>query len=188
MALKIKEDMISSNVNPNAVTWSSLISACANAGLVEQSFQLFRDMILSDCRPNTQCFNILLHACVEACQYDRAFRLFNSWKESTFHENFREDDGNLVRIVEGVAFAPTTTTYNILMKACGADFYRAKSLMDEMKIHGLRPNHISWSILIDTCGGSGNVEGAMRVRFYFIGFIPLVVIVGTGDNKSRSMQ
>lgn len=180
--------MISSNVNPNAVTWSSLISACANAGLVEQSFQLFRDMILSDCRPNTQCFNILLHACVEACQYDRAFRLFNSWKESTFHENFSEDDGNLVRVVEGVPFAPTTTTYNILMKACGADFYRAKSLMDEMKIQGLCPNHISWSILIDICGGSGNVEGAMRVRFYFIGFISLVVMVGTGDDNSKSMQ
>lgn len=35
--------------------------------------------------------------------------------------------------------------------------------MDEMKSLGLAPNQITWSTLIDMCGGSGDVEGAVRV-------------------------
>ncbi|KAA8518814.1 hypothetical protein F0562_016412 [Nyssa sinensis] len=137
MALKINEDMLSAGVTPNTVTWSSLISACASAGLVEQSIKLFEEMLLAGCEPNSQCCNILLHACVEACQFDRAFRLFQSWKGSGFQKAFNE------------TYHGKTETH--------------QTLMDEMKTVGLSPNHISWSILIDVCGGSGNVEAAMQI-------------------------
>lgn len=71
---------------------------------------------------------------------------------------------------EGLSFKPTTTTYNTLMKACGSDYYHAKALMDEMKTEGLFPNQISWSILADICGSSGNVEGALQVTHRLIWF------------------
>ncbi|KAL2509474.1 Pentatricopeptide repeat-containing protein [Forsythia ovata] len=166
-ALEIKEDMLSAGVTPNTVTWSSLISACANAGLVEKALKVFDEMLQDGGKPNTQCFNNLLHACVEACQYDRAFRLFQSWKRSntakdvvaeltsqtcTTSRPFGLSDSCQSQLTMKVPFRPTTSTYNILMKACGTDYYRAKSLMDEMKTLGLSPNHISWSILIDICG------------------------------------
>lgn len=194
MALQIKDDMLRAGVTPNRVTWSSLIGACAKAGLVEQSIQLFEEMLLAGCEPNSQCCNILLHACVEACQYDRAFRLFQAWKDRKVAKTSSGDRGSrkqsllsMVRqkeisshtlenasktrhasIVKRYPFSPTTTTYNILMKACGTDYRRAKALMEEMKAAGLIPNHISWSILIDLCGGSGNVEGALQVENHFI--------------------
>ncbi|KAM3341029.1 pentatricopeptide repeat-containing protein, chloroplastic [Capsicum galapagoense] len=189
MALEIKKDMLSAGVTPNIVTWSSLVSACANAGLVDQAIQLFEEMLQAGCEPNSQCYNILLHACVEACQYDRAFRLFRSWKEHALPKDNCEDFGSKMknnsnlspklmvsasipthtsasphgRFSTRVPFRPTTATYNILMKACGSDYYRAKALMEEMKKVGLSPNNISWSILIDICGGSGNVEGALQI-------------------------
>ncbi|XP_027352640.1 pentatricopeptide repeat-containing protein At5g02830, chloroplastic isoform X2 [Abrus precatorius] len=184
MALKIKQDMLSAGVSLNTVAWSSLISACAHAGLVEQAIQLFEEMLLAGCEPNTQCFNIILHACVEACQYDRAFRFFHSWKEKKMLWSFGEGDnsnlehggmGNattkpngifnshILRFAERFPFMPTTTTYNILLKACGTDYYHAKALIKEMKRVGLSPNQISWSILIDICGESGNVDGAIEI-------------------------
>ncbi|XP_057981953.1 pentatricopeptide repeat-containing protein At5g02830, chloroplastic isoform X2 [Malania oleifera] len=193
MALKIKEDMISSGITPNTVAWSSLISTCANAGLVEQAFLLFKEMLLAGCEPNSQCCNILLHACVEACQYDRAFRFFHSWKTTGLQEVFGDDfnrpndtrdnfvgmghasensstsmindtsNSHCTNFTKKLPFTPTTATYNILMKACGTDYCHAKSLMDEMKKVGLSPNHISWSILIDICGRSGNVEAAIQI-------------------------
>ncbi|XAR69021.1 hypothetical protein NMG60_11000464 [Bertholletia excelsa] len=178
MALKIKEDMLSAGVTPNTVTWSSLISACANAGLAKQAIQLFDDMLLSGCEPNSQCCNALLHACVEAHQYDRAFRIFRSWKEDGFHKGIGlehaqknaitsfpncSDEAHYVDICKRVTFKPTTATYNILIKACGTDYIRAKSLMEEMNDVGLSPNHISWSTLIHVCGGSGNVGSAMQI-------------------------
>lgn len=187
MALETKKDMLSAGVTPNIVTWSSLISACANAGLVDQAIQLFEEMLQAGCEPNSQCYNILLHACVEACQYDRAFRLFRSWKEHALQkdEDFGSKTDNIIdhsptlmvsasiptrtsasthgHFSMRVPFRPTTSTYNILMKACGSDYYRAKALMEEIKEVGLSPNHISWSILIDICGGSGNIEGALQI-------------------------
>ncbi|KAI6674982.1 hypothetical protein NL676_002888 [Syzygium grande] len=189
MALQIKDDMLRAGVTPNTVTWSSLISACAKACLVERAIQLFEEMLLAGCEPNSQCCNILLHACVEACQFDRAFRLFQAWKDRKLAKTLSRDHGSrkqslssIVRQKENSShapenasktrrtsfsgrfpFSPTTTTYNILMKACGTDYRRAKALMEEMKAAGLTPNHISWSILIDLCGGAGNVEGALQL-------------------------
>lgn len=190
MALHIKEDMLSAGVAPNTVAWSSLIRACANAGLVERAIQLFDEMLLAGCEPNTQCCNILLDACVETCQFDRAFRLFQSWKGGRVSETIGECNINLnaehgdkncsTSVPTGLSsshhlnyprkfpFTPTTATYNILMKACGTDYYRAKALIYEMKVVGLSPNQISWSILIDICGCSGNVEDAMRVMYKLI--------------------
>ncbi|XP_028775969.1 pentatricopeptide repeat-containing protein At5g02830, chloroplastic [Neltuma alba] len=184
MALKIKQDMLSAGVSPNTVAWSSLINACAHAGLVEQAIQLFEEMLLAGCEPNTQCFNIILHACVEACQYDRAFRFFQSWKGNKMLQpingdhsiNLEQGDcqsaptgpngisySHILSFAERFPFTPTTTTYNILLKACGSDYYHAKALIKEMKVVGLTPNHISWSTLIDICGASGNVEGALEI-------------------------
>nr|AYM00956.1 pentatricopeptide repeat protein [Salvia miltiorrhiza] len=181
-ALEIKEDMLLSGIVPNTVTWSSLISACANAGLVEKAIILFDEMLQAGAQPNTHCFNTLLHACVEVCQFDRAFRLFQCWKERGSQQIISDDKLNRAyneavdqmtemgvplrmcsHLTMKVPFRPTTSTYNIMMKACGTDYYRAKDLMDEMKTFNLTPNHISWSILIDVCGGSGNVPGAIQV-------------------------
>ncbi|CAA0836461.1 Pentatricopeptide repeat-containing protein -chloroplastic [Striga hermonthica] len=163
MALEIKEDMVSSGVIPNKFTWSSLISACANAGLTEQAIKLFDEMLQTGCQPNSHCFNTVLHACVESCQFDHAFRLFYSWKEKGFQRTTPNDEfnDNSKKTVKA-PLGPTILTYNILMKACGTDYHRAKALMDEMKTLGLSPDQISWSILIDICGGSRNVMGAVQ--------------------------
>ncbi|ESW34706.1 hypothetical protein PHAVU_001G174000 [Phaseolus vulgaris] len=184
MALTIKQDMLSAGVSLNIVAWSSLINACAHAGLVEQAIQLFEEMLLAGREPNTQCFNIILNACVEACQYDRAFRFFHSWKGKKMLGSFGEGCNNNTRqelvhnvttvpngisnshilsFAERFPFTPTTTTYNILLKACGTDYYHAKALIKEMETVGLSPNQISWSTLIDICGASANVEGAIEI-------------------------
>ncbi|XP_078435557.1 tetratricopeptide repeat (TPR)-like superfamily protein isoform X2 [Wolffia australiana] len=181
MALKIKEDMLLAGVNPNVVTWSSLISACANAGLVDQAIRVFEEMLSRGCEPNSQCCNILLHAFVKACQYDRAFRFYRSWKLNGFKVRCNPADRNAAEDldstpssdvslsddqIEGqtkiVPFRPTTATFNVLMKACGTDYHHVKDLMNEMKEMGLSPNRISWSVLIDMCGSSCNMSGALQ--------------------------
>ncbi len=83
MAIRIKQNMLKAGVSLNMVTWSALISACANAGLVEQAIQLFQKMIVAGCEPNSQCCNTLLHTCGEARQYDRGLNKFEysfKWK------------------------------------------------------------------------------------------------------------
>ncbi|KAL3717238.1 hypothetical protein ACJRO7_008770 [Eucalyptus globulus] len=188
MALQIKDDMLHAGITPNTVTWSSQINACAKAGLVDQAIQFFEEMFLAGCKPNSECYNILLHACDEAYQFDRAFCLFQPWKdrkvaktsigdhairkqslvskvrqkENSSHAPENASKTHHTSFAKRYPFSPTTTTHNILMKACGNDYHRAKALMEEMKAAGLTPNHISWSILIDLCGGSGNLLKMMR--------------------------
>lgn len=164
MALEIKEDMLMAGVTPNVITWSSLIGSFAKVGLVDLAVQVFDDMILVGCEPNSQCCNNLLNSCVQSYQYDRAFRLFNSWKVHGIrvypsNSSIGQHLGNSKVVV----FKPTVTTYNILMKACGNDYYHAENLMDEMKTMGISPNHISWSILIDIYGNTQNMNAAMQV-------------------------
>ncbi|XP_051132284.1 pentatricopeptide repeat-containing protein At5g02830, chloroplastic isoform X2 [Andrographis paniculata] len=173
LALGIKEDMASSGVSPNTITWSSLISACASAGQVEKAITLFEEMLQAGAQANSQCFNILLQACVEVRQYDRAFRLFHSWKETGFQQTMTQEDAGkdltsvssrqYTHIASRVPFRPTTSTYNIMMKACGTDHLRAKALLDEMITFGLSPSQMTWSILINVCGGSGNLAEAINI-------------------------
>lgn len=59
-------------------------------------------------------------------------------------------------------FKPTVVTYNILMRACGSAPYYAKTLMEEMKMHGIWPDQISWSILINSYGNVGDLQGALQ--------------------------
>lgn len=165
MALGMKQKMLEAGVTPNAVTWSSLISACAKAGLVDEAFVLFEEMMVSNCMPNSQCFNVLLYACVKAFQYDRAFRLFESWKKNEYGNitNRQNLSQGSLEVSMKVPFRPTTSTYNVLIKACGTDDFRARGLMDEMRTAGIFPNHITWSTLIGVYGGSGDVKRAVQI-------------------------
>ncbi|CAN6289804.1 unnamed protein product [Urochloa humidicola] len=177
MASNIKEDMQEGGVHLNLVTWSSLINAYANSGLVDRAIEILEEMIRDGCQPTAPCFNIILTACVKSCQYDRAFRLFYSWKKSGIKislspEQKRCLDGGVFTFCKEypsngsttlvVPFRPTVTTYNILMKACGTNAERAKSVMNEMRRNGLCPDLISWSILMDIHGTSQNRDGAVQ--------------------------
>lgn len=124
-------------------------------------------------------------------QYDRAFRLFNAWKSGgsvgAAEHSGHDRDANLnveptdadescststpycatashqLSFARSVPFRPCTATYNILLKACGANLFRAQALIDEMRKLGLSPNHMSWSILMNICGRAGNVQGALQI-------------------------
>ncbi|CAL4922127.1 unnamed protein product [Urochloa decumbens] len=177
MASNIKEDMQAGGVRLNLVTWSSLINAYANSGLVDRAIEILEEMIRDGCQPTAPCFNIILTACVKSCQYDRAFRLFYSWKKSGIKISLSPEqkiclDGGAFTFCKEypsngsttlmVPFRPTVTTYNILMKACGTNAERAKSVMNEMRRNGLCPDLISWSILMDIHGTSQNRDGAVQ--------------------------
>lgn len=78
-------------------------------------------------------------------------------------------------------FKPTVVTYNILMRACGSAPYYAKSLMEEMKMHRIWPDHISWSILINAYGNVGDLQGALQSfkKMCEVGIRPDVITYAT---------
>jgi pentatricopeptide repeat protein len=53
LAVKTREDMELLGVTPNIMTWTALIGACANVGMVDHAFSLFNEMSIAGCAPNT---------------------------------------------------------------------------------------------------------------------------------------
>lgn len=201
LALKVKEDMIDAGVTPNVITWTALLGACANVGMVEQAFNIFSEMLVAGCPPNSQTYNMLINACCEANQHDRAFLLFKEWKNTGKILSCREIEDSEFSPVQIGEFLleesisgsceddvksstrsyhskPNLVTYNTLMKACGQEPKLVKEVMDNIISAGLTPDRTSWSTLIDAYGSKGYLEEAINVgiagKFWLIK--PLSVI------------
>ncbi|KAF8402784.1 hypothetical protein HHK36_010875 [Tetracentron sinense] len=157
-AIRVFEDMLLAGCEPNSQSCNILLHACVEACQYDRAFRIFQSWkengfqksYTKEWNGNTESLRLLI---VDAERTRE--NCIPSMPSCTY-------DPQHLSFAKVVPFLPTTATYNILMKACGTDYYRAKALMDEMKTAGLSPNHISWSILIDIYGGSGNVGGAMQ--------------------------
>ncbi|KAH8505575.1 hypothetical protein H0E87_012703 [Populus deltoides] len=180
------KNMQNLGVTADVASYNILLKACCIAGRVDLAKDIYREVKQLESAEVLKLDVFTYCMIVKACQYDRAFRLFQCWKGSEAQEVFHGDHSgnadeiehaqkhcpNMTNIVPNshhlnfikkFPFTPTPATYHMLMKACGSDYHRAKALMDEMKTVGISPNHISWSILIDICGVSGNVSGAVQI-------------------------
>lgn len=163
--LTIKEDMSSAGVRPNLITWSLILSTFANCGLADHALNLFDEMLRDNCLPSPHCCNTILHACVKSFQFDRAFRLYHFWRACGIRippEMESEADSKMNHFAS--PFKPTVFTFNILMKACGTDYHRARALVQEMTGLGIPPDIVTWSTLIDICGKAQYIKGALLVR------------------------
>ncbi|XP_078159438.1 tetratricopeptide repeat (TPR)-like superfamily protein isoform X1 [Carex rostrata] len=160
--LTIKEDMSSAGVRPNLITWSLILSTCANCGLADRALKLFDEMLRDNCLPNTHCCNTILHACVKSFQFDRAFHLYHFWRACGIRiPPEMESKADSIMNPFASPFKPTVFTFNILMKACGTDYHRARALVREMTGLGIPPDVVTWSTLIDICGKARYVKGAL---------------------------
>ena len=80
-AFALFDEMIADGVAPNAVTWSSLVHACARGGGgagLERAFAAFDAMAAAGVAPNVVTYTTLIDACAKAGQTHVAYALFDS--------------------------------------------------------------------------------------------------------------
>ncbi|XP_072956452.1 pentatricopeptide repeat-containing protein At5g39350 [Typha angustifolia] len=85
VALLLFERMVESGVEPNEVTFTSLLYSCSHAGLVDEGLQLFKRMLNVHClRPNVEHYACLVDLLGRAGRLKEAFGLI---REMPFEPN-----------------------------------------------------------------------------------------------------
>merc|ERR1719377_510141 len=118
------EDMKKANVEPDIITYSTLVKGYCLSGDVDRAFQVLKEMKRDGkFSPDEILYNSLLDGCAKQHRVDEALKLLDDMRQS------------------GVA--PSNFTLSILVKLMGRSrrLNQAFSLIDELSAaHGVRPN------------------------------------------------
>ena len=140
-AIELLKEMKANGVEPNVISFSAAISACASASAnadktrkdakAKDPFYSEEDSLGEVQRPMRTALKLLE-------------RMRKGKNEST---------------------KPNIVTYNAAIRACaeGFDVSKAFSLLDELLDHGLEPTIVTYGSLMTACERVGDVEGASKV-------------------------
>merc|ERR1719456_1423866 len=132
---QLLESMRQERVEPDLVTYSSLVKGYCLAGDVRRGFKVFEEMKSSGkVLPDEIIYNVLMDGCARETLVDDALKLLQS--------------------MQGAGITPSNHTLSILVKLLG----RAKRVNEAFKVvddltaqHGLRPNIQVYTCLIQAC-------------------------------------
>merc|ERR1719262_1691478 len=145
---KLLESMRKEGVEPDLVTYSSLVKGYSLAGDVRRGFKVLEEMKASGkLLPDEIMYNVLLDGCAKESLVDDALKLLQSMKDA--------------------GITPSNHTLSILVKLLG----RAKKVKEAFKIvedltaqHGLRPNIQVYTCLIQACLNNRQLDKAMAAH------------------------
>jgi len=133
-------------VVPDIVSWSTLIKAHAMAGNLEEAFTLLHQMREAGVSPTVRTLNPLIDRCAREERKDmvgRALALMREWD-----------------------VPKDVVTYNSLLAASiaqGESEHVIDHIFQELRAEGLKPNVVTYNILIDQMGRKGDHDGALAM-------------------------
>merc|ERR1719146_376084 len=144
----ILEDMKSSAVEPDIITYSTIVKGYCQAGDVDRAFQVLEEMKRdSKFAPDEILYNSLLDGCAKQHRVDEALRLLEDMKAS--------------------GTAPSNYTLSILVKLMGRSrrLNQAFSLIEDLCTrHGFRPNIQVYTCLIQACIHNRQVDRSLQLH------------------------
>ncbi|CAI5457975.1 unnamed protein product [Closterium sp. Yama58-4] len=134
-------------VQPDAITFNTLMFAAAQAKLPGKVLEVYGMMVADGVVPNQITFGILLDAVGSGGRLTAALQVFNEMRAA--------------------GIPPTTSTFNYLIDACATapqpDAVKAWSLFSEMEAaENVRSNAETFNLLITACTKAGDHEGALK--------------------------
>merc|ERR1719161_1946327 len=142
---QLLESMRKEQVEPDLVTYSSLVKGYSLAGDVRRGFKVFEEMKSSGkVMPDEIIYNVLLDGCAKETLVDEALKLLEG--------------------MQSAGITPSNHTLSILVKLLG----RARRVKEAFKVvddltakHGLRPNIQVYTCLIQACLNNRQLDKAM---------------------------
>ena len=126
--------MLSRGSVPDAITYSSVIHACANGGNSRRALNLLDEMRSRGLAPDKITYSSVINACAKGNEWQRALDLFDK-----------------MRICK---LTPDLVTYDAALNACaiGRQPERALSLFESLQQEGLTPKLSHWCHMLDALG------------------------------------
>lgn len=179
-------------VVPNDYTYSIIIDVCAKAGLVDRALALLSESHAAGTFPTLFMFNSAIDACSRAGRWEHALGLLRDIGEAGLRPDaisytsviaaFRGRElgerelGLALGLTEEMkrnGVAPTNFSHSAAITLCAiaGQHERALELFEELRVAAASgsgdaemppPNEAVFTAIIDSCGGSGQWETAMR--------------------------
>jgi len=143
LAFQFYEELKSRNIKPNAYTFSSLLDGCAKARDLPKAEEIWKEMIEMDIRPGKVTYSCMMKSYCYQGDVKNVLRMFKNIMEYNF--------------------TPDVFEYNIVFDALGRKEYFAEvhKLFDEMVATGVRPNDVTFSIILESFVDAGRWEDAL---------------------------
>ena len=157
-----------SAVAPDLHTYSILIRACERSGAYDKAFQLFHEMKAEfGIQPDVAVYNTLIGFCAAVRDERTASEVFEEMKEKGIWPNVHTYN-SLMNVFSEAPYEviqqmfddmpskdiePNLRTFNTIMKACQRvnDFDKAFKFFYRLKGQGIKPNVVTYNILIEMC-------------------------------------
>nr|GME14191.1 pentatricopeptide repeat-containing protein At2g31400, chloroplastic [Ipomoea batatas] len=144
-ALEIFDELLRNGVQPDRITYNSLLAVCSGAGLWETARRLFSEMIYRGIEQDIYTYNTLLDAACNVGQIDVALEIMSEMPAKNIF--------------------PNEVTYSTMIRGCAkvGKFDRALGLFKEMKSKGIKADRVSYNTLLAIYASLGRFEDALDV-------------------------
>lgn len=124
--------------NPDTVTWTAIISAYAQHGLVEGALQFFRKMVQYGAKPNAVTLLCVLFACSHGGMVEEGLNFFYQMKET-------------------YSVAPEMEHFACVVDLLGR-VGRLNEAFEFIREMPIEPNEMVWQALLGACRNHGNAK------------------------------
>lgn len=169
-------------LTPDAVSYNTVLKACANSFQVSRAIEVYREMVSRCVVPNATTFNCLIAAAGDAGSAE-ALREIGMWLEAAPHEVraacMNAYVSGLVKIgsweeglrayrdmlAPGSPAHPTAATFNVIMSGFmqAGDYDAVRLTFDEMRASGVTPTIVAYNTLLAALAAVGGWREALDV-------------------------
>jgi len=139
-------EMRKAKVRPTAVTYGCCIDACIRNGDIDTAVKTFEEMVPDGCTPNTVIYTSLIRGFARTRQPERALSLYKDMR------NMGVECSNV--------------TFNSVLDVIArhvSDPTEMSRVLDDMRASHIKPDIVTYSILIKASCSAGNLENAMSL-------------------------
>lgn len=145
MAYKMLKEMEETGIKPDIVTYNTVISYLSKKGRLETAHRILQKMLNDGLAPTVVTYGALIHAYCLKENTDAAMKLF-------------------LKMSSGSKIPPNTVIYNILIDSLckKKEVELALSLMDDMKVKGVKPNTTTYNAMFKGLRDNNLLEKALH--------------------------
>ncbi|KAJ8435942.1 hypothetical protein Cgig2_023318 [Carnegiea gigantea] len=137
--------MQTSGPEPSAITYQIILKIFVEANKFKEAEEIFQSLMndkKSPLKPDQKMFHMMIYMHKKARSYEKAYKLFCLMKERGVHRS--------------------TVTFNSLMSFAN-DYKEVSRIYDQMQRAGLRPDVVSYALLIHAYGKARREDEALAV-------------------------
>ncbi|KAG8037206.1 hypothetical protein GUJ93_ZPchr0020g33587 [Zizania palustris] len=178
-AEKVLQQMLDAGVQPDNITYSSLINGYSSLGMWKESVRTFKDMSNCGLTPCVISCNSFMHALCKRGRIKEAKDIFDSMVKNGPKPNVAcysvllhgyatqgcfADVGNMFNLMESNGITPDHHVFNILINAFARRGMMDKAILifEDMRKKGVNPNVCTYSTLISAYCRMGRLSDALE--------------------------